>query len=97
MLAVMLDSDPSTISAAYEKMRSGYLEYVRSVICGPSAAETDAYESYRKVVKTSLRLLLASSQQTHALPRRDKGLRQARRNASCGFFGQAKVNGRNAP
>lgn len=97
MLAVMLDSDPSTVSTAYEEMRSAYLEYARSVICGPSAAEADAYEGYRKAVKTSMLLLLASTQQKHALPRGDKGLGHAHRNTSRGFFSQTKVNGRNAP
>jgi hypothetical protein len=97
MLVFKLDSDPSTISTAYEKMRSAYLEYARSVICGPSAAEADADEGHRKVVKTPMLLLLASTQQKHPLPRGDNGLRHAHRNTSRGFFSQTKVNGHNAP
>jgi hypothetical protein len=97
MIAFKLDSDPSSLSTADEKIRFAYLEYAMSVICGPNAAEAEAYEARRKVAKTSMLLLNASTQQKQALPRSDKGLWQAHRNPSCGFFSQAKVNGRNAP
>ena len=97
MLVFKLDSDSSNLSTAYEEMRSAYSEYARRVICGPSAAKAEAYDAQRNAAKTSMLSLNASTQQKQALPRRDKGLWQAHRNASCGFFSQAKVNGHNAP
>lgn len=72
-----------------------FFERALSAIYGYPVADVDEVDS--KVVQTPILFRFANTQQKQAHPRPNKGLRQAHRNASCGFFGQAKVNGRNAP